>query len=365
MSLCEDKYKYTSTEALEIAKKYAPVLYFHEDEKYFPCDTRDYVKYCKFVDKHGNADSTMKILESRDVGDLENMRGNLVLNNGMEYRRGNYKLHESTKLYNIPALFFMVKRYNNEFTDIIYLFTYAYNGTYMPHNYDEEYCCIRLKNNKIARVYMSVHDGGYWYRTHQVEFTNDVNPRLKLYVGLESHSVRQRAGTYFRIFGIGNDSTSSNGKVWHPTRFIDLANLPSEYIFMEHFGGGRADDGSRTFTPKDRSKVTPMLYNSPTLDKKLIKDAIGDLKYNVLMYVMLSIFILSFAMFVIILIRKNSALNNPDNLIDRRLIKYSFFNKSLLGIKPYPSIYLKSAAELLLPMLTIFGGFSYYYLSTN
>lgn len=342
------------------ATRFVPEFRFHPDEKYFPCDVTDYVRHSE-VKVAGETLGPGKLINGKPE-DLSFMEGaKIKLKDGKKYRAGNTRLTAPTELYKEPPVYYKLEEHE-EYTDIIYVITYAYNGTFMPHNYDEECCCVRLsKNEKISRVFLSEHGGGKWCRPIDMKIKDG---RPVVYVCKSSHAMKAKPGVYFRLFGFGSDFAADGGKSWRPRIFYNLDSLPKNKQFMAHYNGWRSDSSAQNFTPKNKALIEPRLYRSPTGDKEYIKEAMGKTAYTATTYIALIIAVLAWAIFWYIIVRKNTRAYDPDTAFNNKIFGQQMENRSFLGLKIYPQIYARTAGELTLPIVSGLCLFAFGYLFT-
>lgn len=163
-----------------LVNQFAPIVYFNENEKYFPTTAEKFVSSCYEVEGNGLS------LKNRDpettVGDLENA-----------------KVYVNVKIY--PE---------ESYVDIQYWFLYAFNGPGTvfiepkigpsierviepcgQHEGDWEHITVRisLDDKQLQQVYLSQHDGGQWI------------PRKASYWGQEHDLFPDRPVFYSSKFG--------------------------------------------------------------------------------------------------------------------------------------------------------------------
>jgi hypothetical protein len=227
----------------EILKKNKPVIYFHKDEKYFPCNADFFVKNSNLIKDN-------KILDT-DITQtkLYNYSGNYT-----EYELNEMfiqPINENVKYgyrynYNDCPLYYYVKETNEKIYIYFFLF-YGYNGSYNILNIDEvgqhyndvEHFTyeIDIKTQKLERIFFSSHgkNEGIWKNINDVEIDKIEKERPVLYVSKNGHGFYPKTGSIFRIFGLANDLTNK-GYRYDKYNYINILNKDDKKFNPEEYG---------------------------------------------------------------------------------------------------------------------------------
>jgi hypothetical protein len=188
---------------LDIAKKYAPILYFEKDEACFPVNISYHVEnsYLYII----NQESPIDTLPSTD---------NLPTDNKNYYLDNKLGTIDDDKIiidYNKRNLEYTVYAniiYSGDLTYIQYWMFYAFNdGTLNQHEGDWEMVQILLSSGSPSQVMFSQHHSGQKATWNQVEKQGD---HIKVYVSRGSHANYLRS--YSGVIGLANDIVGDNGK---------------------------------------------------------------------------------------------------------------------------------------------------------
>ncbi len=190
--------------------KYCPIFYFYKKEPYMPANFDDLLKI---------ADLTPSNVTNADVEMITIPK---------------------SKRFDCPVATQVLCKTSGEFTvknvkymDLIYVVTFSWNGTKEEHSFDKEEVVVRITINDIdnssnmIRVFGSAHGNGMWFNEDEVEMENN---RIVMYSANESHAMYNKARTYKRIFGFGNDVTGKDIK-WDPSQFVIFGTDGSVNIF--------------------------------------------------------------------------------------------------------------------------------------
>ena len=270
----------------QLIEKYNPVIYFHPDEKYFPCSSEWLMKNSTLIDYNQEppkvySDVTNQVMF--DVSKLYNFQrkgdGELILSFDSSLYKGEIPIR------NVPiyALF----REDGDKIFITYIVLYAYNGEYPilnlvmagMHPADIEHITVQLdKAGTLQRVFYSAHGtkDGRWVEKEDIPLENG---KIVAYVALTGHGMYPKEGIVFRFFGVANDHTA-RGQKWEPKPFqifkFDHPNFnPSTMGFFAYNGrlGGPMEKGNTdgiTGLPDKAwynyiDNQDPKEYNPPTI----------------------------------------------------------------------------------------------------
>jgi hypothetical protein len=192
---------------IDLARQYAPILYFEKDETCFPVDVSYHIdnSYLYLVgnmnpiDMAPTAESIAEYTE--DTYYLDNQRGSVddegIIND--------YQSNLNSLGYTVYSRVY----YDVGTTVIQYWMFYAFNkGTQNQHEGDWEMVQIVLSDGTPSEVMYSQHHSGQKATWEQVEKTGD---HIKVYVSRGSHANYLRS--YSGVIGIANDLVGANGKI--------------------------------------------------------------------------------------------------------------------------------------------------------
>jgi len=270
----------------ELIKQYSPIIYFHPDEKYFPCSSEWLMKNSTLVDYNISppkvySDVTNQVMY--DVSKLYNFQrkgdGELILSFDNSLYKGEIPIK------NVPIYTLFREEGGKIF--ITYIVLYAYNGEYPifnlimagMHPCDIEHITVQLdKGGILERIFYGAHGtkDGRWVEKEDIPLENG---KIVCYVALTGHGMYPKEGIVFRLFGVANDHTAK-GQRWEPKpfqifKFDNPSFNPSTMGFFAYNGrlGGPMEKGNTdgiTGLPdkswfqniEDRDQNT---YNSPTI----------------------------------------------------------------------------------------------------
>lgn len=189
----------------QLINKWSPVVYFHPNEKYFPCSVdwilENSINYKNQIDiyndfKQGKEDIHIQYNKSAYVGQ---------------------KYFDK-----IPCYAYLSYKKNKIY--IRYIFVHAYNGDYNilgllnagSHEGDIEHIVIELDKSteKLTRVFLSAHTSveGKWIEKDKLTFEEN---KIVVYSALNGHGLYEKEGVALRYFGIANDYLEK-GRRWEP-----------------------------------------------------------------------------------------------------------------------------------------------------
>ena len=224
---------------IDLAEQYAPILYFVNDETFYPVNI-SYALENSYLFEIGNSTPlsiapTIELL-SQNTSDqyyLDNQRGTVAVDdNGIE---NDYQNH-------IMSLGYTVYTHVDTQSNVIqYWFFYAFNaGDLNRHEGDWEMIQVVLSNGQPSEVMFSQHYSGQKATWSQVEKEGD---HVKVYVAKGSHA------NYIKSFsgkaGLASDTVADNGKILRPTEYtIDLLEDQPWLSFPGRWGWVGADQST-------------------------------------------------------------------------------------------------------------------------
>jgi hypothetical protein len=234
----------------ELIKKYSPILYFHSNEKYFPCSIDWLLNYSVLVDFNSktriNKPTQKDLYDNAKKYNFQRVgEGEVILSYGEEVFRGQQPLTD------VPC--YVISREKNNKIYITYIFLYPYNGSYDiaglvglgEHPADLEHITVECsKDGNIERVFFGAHGtkDGRWVKKDEVEFENG---HIVAYVAYSGHGLYNKSGEVFRFGGFANDKLE-RGIKWSPSTSIIYskddpkfnANTMGWTVFNSRLGGG-------------------------------------------------------------------------------------------------------------------------------
>jgi hypothetical protein len=212
-----------------ILEKHKPVIYFHIDENYFPCNADFFIqnshllKNNKIIDENMNQTKLYNISHNDKFQNFDNTFIQPFNESVIYGFRYNY---EDSPLY----------YYLRETEDKLYIYFllfFGYNGTYnilnlmnIGHHYnDVEHFTyeINKNNGSLERIFFSAHgkSEGIWKYYKDLEFEEPLSQkgfdkenktRPIIYCAKFGHGFYPRNGCIVRMFGFGNDLTNKGFK---------------------------------------------------------------------------------------------------------------------------------------------------------
>jgi hypothetical protein len=227
-----------------LIQKWSPILYFHPDEKYFPCSINWLLSHSKLVEYTENKSENTKTYSENVFDKLTNMdlynlskthnfknkfNGDIILSTTNELNSGEIPLK------NVPCYALLRRKNSNIY--ITFIFLYAYNGDYNilnianvgSHPGDLEHMTVELtENGDLIRVMYGAHrsENGRWVAKDDIEFENG---KIVAYVAKNGHGLYHRSGYAIRLFGLANDGMD-RGVRWEPR--AEQIYLPSDPSFI-------------------------------------------------------------------------------------------------------------------------------------
>lgn len=295
-----------------LIQKWSPILYFHQDEKYFPCSMNWLLNHSKLVEYKENITENTKTVSETIFNKLTNMdlyslsqsynfknkfNGDIILSTTNELNSGEIPLQ------NVPC--YALLRRKNDNIYITFIFLYAYNGDYNilnianvgSHPGDLEHMTLELLNNgELNRVMYGAHrsENGRWVSKDDIEFENG---KIVAYVAKNGHGLYHKKGYAIRLYGLAND-VMDKGIRWEPrAEQIYLPNdshfTPETMGWVSFIGriGGRIKRGNRDGIESLLGK--PWIKDIDELDeKKYFYPRIVSLKTGKVVIITLQILVL-------------------------------------------------------------------------
>ena len=228
-----------------IIKKNKPIIYFHKDEKYFPCDADYFVKNSYLIQNNRIIDKNMTQEKLYKIQDSE---GTFIqpFNENVIYGFKHY--------YEDAPLYYFVRDEPNLNKLYIYFFLFfGYNGSYNilnlceigEHYNDIEHFTFEINknNNSLERVFFSAHgsDEGIWKHANSIEYyiePTNVAEKVKrpiIYCAKNQHGFYPKPGCIFRMFGFANDLTNKGFR--YSNYDIVKINKPNDINFNPNLYG--------------------------------------------------------------------------------------------------------------------------------
>jgi len=227
----------------ELAKQYAPVLYFVEGEKCFPVNV-SYALENSYLYENGNPSPlsttpTSALLSTLTTDNyfLDNQQGTVAVgDNGIE---NDYQSKMASQGYTIYA---NVDSVNNI---IQYWFFYAFNGGDLNrHEGDWEMVQVVLSGGQPSEVMFSQHYAGQKATWEQVEKDGD---HVKVYVAKGSHA--NYIKPYSGKVGLASDTVGDNGRILRSTDYtIEVLTTQPWLTFGGRWGWAGVDQSTTAQT---------------------------------------------------------------------------------------------------------------------
>jgi len=201
-------------------EKFAPVIYFHPEEKYFPVSA-DFMLQNSTL-KDFNTEQVIVHPTNRDLYNIaEKYSFNPMGNGEIILSIDKLIFKGEMPISNVPV--YAIKRTINSMIYITYVLLFAYNGAYDilgvkeagQHPGDIEHYTVELDlNENLKRVHFGAH-GNLEGRTVDAKNVFFENGKIVVYSALNGHGLYPQKGYAFRIAGLANDYLDS-GVRWEP-----------------------------------------------------------------------------------------------------------------------------------------------------
>lgn len=200
-----------------IIEKYKPIVYFHKDEKYFPCDADYFVKNSHLINKNKVVDSVMNqtklyhLKEDKDTF-IQPFNSDVIFGYIHNYQDAPlyYYVRDDTQLNKLYIYFFLFFSYNGSY-NILNISDVGQHYSDVEHFTYE----INKTSGELERIFFSAHgsDEGIWKYNKDIEFVNENgNKRPVLYCAKHGHGFYPKSGCAVRFFGFANDLTNKGYK---------------------------------------------------------------------------------------------------------------------------------------------------------
>jgi len=257
----------------DLLAKYAPVLYFHPDEQFFPTSIEAMLNESDL--RHDEIFSN-PIVDEMPVGteSLENADEDTYLDmrnaSGGFFPLGEVPNPIRFNHYN-KEIYGRIVEPDDSHTVLQYWFFYPYNNWKNRHEGDWEMMQIVLdKFSKLpTNTTYSFHYGGATYSWNEIELSNATHP--KIYVTVGGHGSWPTTGEHpwvqkiYGVCGTSKDTTASNGTTWYPETYnlIDISSKSwTNFLgtWGELNGEGRTGPNSPPFI---KYKDAPNRWSNP------------------------------------------------------------------------------------------------------
>ena len=201
----------------DILIKYKPVIFFHNEEKYFPCNADYFIKNSHLIKNNKIIDNEMT---QTKLSKIEADSNTFIqpINDTIIYGFAH-------NFQDAPLYYYVRDEPNNNKIFIYFFLFFAYNGSYDilniasvgEHYNDIEHFTYQIDktSRNLERIFYSAHGSneGIWKNVDEIEFIKE-NEKIRpvLYCAKNSHGFYYKSGCVFRIFGFANDLTNKGYK---------------------------------------------------------------------------------------------------------------------------------------------------------
>jgi hypothetical protein len=244
----------------DLAKHYAPILYFEKNEKCYPID----ISYALNNSYLYNVGSPTPILRAPiNVSQLANYKNETFY---LDNQRGTVAVGddgiENDYQSKMSSLGFKVYAHVDSTSSVIqYWFYYAFNGGNLNrHEGDWEMIQVVLSGGQPIQVMYSQHYAGQIAQWSQVD--KDGN-HVKVYVGRGSHA--NYIKPYSGKIGLASDDVGDNGKILQPTDYtVEVLSNQSWLNFAGHWGwyGANASQATESAILGEAGPQGPMFRDN-------------------------------------------------------------------------------------------------------
>jgi len=195
-----------------LVKKFAPIVYLHPNEQYFPCAIGNFLPYTEMINSDGTIVAKRGEINTENLVKFSQETKDPYLSVDKTFWPGQKDVE------NVP--FYVRTVEHEEYIDISYIFLYAYNSGYFlgpiylggEHEADIEHLTVRVvktedpDTSRILKIYYSAHGSpeGVWINASDIEMENG---HPVGYIAKGSHAMYPKQGTWYRIMGFANDKT--------------------------------------------------------------------------------------------------------------------------------------------------------------
>lgn len=243
-----------------VIREFAPIFFFHPDEKYGPMDPGEFLKKVR-VSGVGKIQNLENFDYSGLPADSDLVAPFPITQPVSSESAALFWQHGSSPLLGeLPR--------NHAWSLIEYWIHLPFNETGLwlglgDHQGDWEGVALLFRDSEVAALYTSRHEGGAWLCPDEIEWTEGAPGRGRpvFYSALGTHATYAKAGRFARNFlGIGDDLTAK-GVAYDGSRA--LRHLASQNFagFRGHWGragllpwnrGPRLPRAGEKFLPRDR-----------------------------------------------------------------------------------------------------------------
>lgn len=284
--------------------KYKPIIYFHSDEKYFPCNADYFVKNSHLIKNNKTIDTEMNQTKLSKI-EPDNKTFIQPINDTIIYGFNHN--------YQDAPLYYFVRDDTIKNKIFIYFFLFfAYNGSYNilniaevgSHYNDVEHFTYQIDKNTgvLERIFFSAHgsDEGIWRNENEIEFIKENNmddlelpKRPVLYCAKNGHGFYYKPGCIFRFFGFANDLTNKGHK-YSDFNYIKIDKPEDKDFNPELYGWFYSNIRMGFDGTKDIYKRKYLLEEDKGASfQKLIPLSVYDFSFN-FTYLVISILIMYF-----------------------------------------------------------------------
>ena len=199
--------------------KYKPIIYFHKEEKYFPCDADFFVKNSNLIKNNKIIDTD---ISQTKLYNTKSDKNTFIQPFNESVKYGYIYHYEDAPLY----YFIRDDQIKNKLYIYFFLF-FGYNGSYNilnishigEHYNDFENFTYEINktNGLLERIFFSAHGSneGIWKKSDELEYEqidNVYTQRPILYCAKNGHGFYPKNGCVIRFFGFANDLTNKGFK---------------------------------------------------------------------------------------------------------------------------------------------------------
>lgn len=193
----------------KITQNNKPIIYLHPKEKYYISDLYKWFKITK-----------------------SEIKGNTI------YRVPKNKFRTDSEVFdkNAPIYVYYRKGKDKKYIDIVYSIFFNYNGSkrilgLVPvgaHDADLEQFIVRVDEYGNCIKYLYSTHGDFQMFDPKDIYTENAHPLV--YAAINSHALYRKPGSFFRIYGLGNDITMRSCKKKVIPKIILLQNSNSSQV---------------------------------------------------------------------------------------------------------------------------------------
>lgn len=199
--------------------KYAPLVWLHSEEKYFPGDVYEYCQHFDIFDK--NDKSTKYNGNIADLGKYHGDEFTMVATEDWTESSWIYGNKPEKEGYcEAPATLIVVDK-GNGWIDAFWFYFYPFNlgpkvlsrGPIGNHLGDWEYTMVRFYDGRPRVTWLSCHESGLWWLYHDLQRQDS---RAVVYSAVGTHANYASAGTQQRDPTGSLVDITDKGTLWDP-----------------------------------------------------------------------------------------------------------------------------------------------------